>query len=74
MLRYTHQGSAVVDSYRVQQTYWFVHQTLYLQADQETGRIYYWSVRLVRKQIGSGGAEVYVPFSPASEERSFSWK
>jgi hypothetical protein len=74
VVRYTHQGNVVAVPYRVQQTAWFVDRMLYLQADQETDRVYYWSVRLVRRQIASGGTEVFVPFSTSSEERSFFWK
>ena len=74
LLRYTHQGVSVVLPVHVQETFWWVDKALYLQADQETQFVYYWSVRLVRKEVDAEGKETYVPLSPASEERSFYWK
>ena len=74
VLRYTHRGEPVVLPVQVQQAFWFVDEDLYLQADQETEFIYYWSVRLVRKVVDAEGKETYLPLSPASEERSFYWK
>ena len=74
VLRYTHRGAPEALPVRVQGTSWFVDEDLYLQADQETEFIYYWSVRLVRKVVDAEGKETYLPLSPASEERSFYWK
>jgi hypothetical protein len=45
-----------------------------MQADQETDRIYYWRVRLVRKVTDAEGTEDYVPISEDSEEWSFYWR
>jgi hypothetical protein len=73
-VRYVNQGANVVLPVRVQQTYWWVDKALYLQADQETNRAYHWTVRLVRKGTDSEGNEVWLPFSPASEEWSFFWR
>jgi hypothetical protein len=49
-------------------------KALYLQADQETDRVYYWSVQVVRKGIDEDGDESFVPLSMSSEERSFYWR
>lgn len=73
-VRYTNSGSPVVLPVQVQETFWWVDKALYLQADQETERIYRWSVRLVRKVTTDGGEEEYEAISPASEEWSFYWK
>ena len=74
LVRYTHGGAQPVVPVYVQETFWWVDDRLYLQADQETEFIYYWSVRLVRKEVDAGGNETYVPISPPSEEWSFYWK
>jgi hypothetical protein len=73
-LRYTHSGSEVQLPVCVQETYWWVDDALYLQADQETDRVYYWSVRVVRKEIDEERNETYVPLGPPSEELSFYWR
>lgn len=73
-VRYTHNGSEVRLPVCVQQTSWWVDQGLYLEADQETGRVYYWSVAVVRKVIDANGRETFVPLSMPSEERSFYWR
>ncbi len=73
-LRYTHMGAEVRMPLCVQETYWWVDEGLYLQADQETDRVYYWSVRVVRKVVGEDEEETFVPLSPSSEEWSFYWR
>lgn len=73
-IRYTRQGSQVIMPVCVQQTYWWVDEGLYLQADQETDRVYYWTVQIVRKATDEDGNEVYTPLGPASEEWSFYWR
>jgi hypothetical protein len=57
----------------VQQTHWFVDKALHLQADQETGREYSWSVRVVRKVAGVEGSDVLTPLGPSSQEWTFYW-
>jgi RNA polymerase subunit RPABC4/transcription elongation factor Spt4 len=73
-LRYTNSGSEVRLPLCVQETHWWVDKGLYLQADQETGRVYYWSVQLAQKAVEADGTETYLPLGPSSEERSFYWK
>jgi RNA polymerase subunit RPABC4/transcription elongation factor Spt4 len=73
-LRWTERGLPASNPACVQATYWFVDTALYLRADQETGRIYFWNVRVARKTVGSDGSTVYVPLSAASQEWSFYWK
>ena len=73
-IRYTHDGAEVGLPVCVQQTFWWVDDALYLQADQETGRVYYWSVRVVRKETDADGKEAFTPLGPPSEERSFYWR
>lgn len=73
-IRYTHQGSEVRLPVCVQQTHWWVDKALYLQADQETARVYYWSVQVVRKGLDEDGSEIFVPLSVSSAERSFYWR
>jgi hypothetical protein len=51
-----------------------VDDGLYLQADQETGRAYNWSVRVVRKEVDEDGSTSYVPLGPPSEEWTFYWR
>jgi hypothetical protein len=58
----------------VQETVWNVDKLLYLRADQETERKYYWSVRIVRKRTDASGQETFVPLSLPSEERTFYWR
>lgn len=72
-VRYVSAGSRVSVPVYVQRTSWFVSRLLYGEADQETGRQYSWSVRIVRKRIGANGEE-YVAISGWSEERVFYWK
>lgn len=73
-VRYTHQGSMVNLQLCVQQTSWWVDESLYGEADQETSRVYYWSVQVVRKSTNAEGTEIYVPLGPASEEWRFYWR
>jgi hypothetical protein len=58
----------------VQDTFWFVDDSLHLRADQETDRLYRWSVQVVRKGTDSSGDDVFVPLSSSSEEWSFYWE
>jgi len=74
LVRYTHEGAQEVLPVHVQGTFWWVDGSLYLQADQETEFVYYWSVRLVRQEADAEGNETYTPISPPSEEWSFYWK
>lgn len=73
-LRYTHSGAEVVVPTYVQTWQWFVDPALYLQADQETNRAYYWHVRTVLRSTDAAGKTTYIPLSPTSEERVFFWK
>ncbi len=73
-VRYTHEGAEVNLPVCVQETYWWVDKGLYLQADQETDRLYYWSVRIARRGTDDDGDEVFVPLSPPSEEWTFYWR
>jgi hypothetical protein len=73
-LRYTHEGAEARLPVYVQATEWFVDDSLYLEADQETERLYRWTVRIVRQQAGAGSEAEYVPISPVSEERAFYWR
>jgi hypothetical protein len=74
-MRWTEQGAEVLESpVCIQSTSWFVTSLLYLRADLETERAYYWSVRLAREEINAEGSRSFVPLSPASEERFFYWK
>jgi len=73
-LRWTELGAPQSTQVSMQGTSWFVDQSLWLRADQETDRVYYWSVRLARQGTDEGGQEVYAPFSSPSEERSFHWE
>ena len=72
-VRWTENGAAASTQVCMQATSWFVDRLLYLRADQETNRIYYWSVQIVRRG-GQPGSGDYVPLSPASEEHFFYWK
>lgn len=73
-LRWTEGGAPASNEVCVQQTFWYVDELLYLRPDQETDRVYYWSVRLARRETGSDGSTSFVPLSPQSEERLFYWK
>jgi RNA polymerase subunit RPABC4/transcription elongation factor Spt4 len=73
-LRWTEGGAPASDQKHLQQTFWFVDQALFLRADQETDRIYYWSVRVVRKGTDAEGNAAFSPLSPSSEEWSFYWR
>jgi RNA polymerase subunit RPABC4/transcription elongation factor Spt4 len=73
-LRWTEGGAPASNEACVQETHWYVDGLLYLRADQETGRIYYWTVRLARRQTDSEGNTTFVAFSDPSEERTFYWK
>jgi hypothetical protein len=72
-VRYTSGGTEIIQPAHVQETYWYVGSALYLQADQETGRVHYWSVRVVQKETDSEGNDVYEPLGPSSEEWTFYW-
>ncbi len=73
-LRWTERGAPASNLTCVQDKNWFVDDALYLRADQETERVYYWSVRIVRRGTDADGARTYTPVSAASEERFFYWK
>lgn len=73
-LRYTHDGSMVDLRVCVQETFWWVDPALYGEADQETDRVYFWSVQVARKGTDAEGNESYVPLSAASEEWKFYWR
>lgn len=73
-VRYTHQGNTEVTQVCVQEAYWYVDKGLYGKADQETGRAYYWNVRLARKAVDAEGKETFTPFSAPSEEWVFYWQ
>jgi hypothetical protein len=73
-LSWTERGAPANNEACLQQTYWYIDSLLYLRADQETGRIYYWTVRLARGQTSAEGSTTYIPLSPPSEERYFYWK
>jgi hypothetical protein len=72
-VRYTSGGTEIILPKHVQETHWYVDSALYLQADQETDRVHYWSVRIVRKETDSEGNDVIVPLGPSSEEWTFYW-
>jgi hypothetical protein len=74
LIRYTHDGNEITLPVRVQATFWFVDEGLYLQADQETGRAYVWGVRVVRQTKDAEGNDAYLPLSPLSEEWVFYWR
>jgi hypothetical protein len=74
MVRWTEGGSPASSRWYLQQTFWFVDNALYLRADQETDRIYHWSVRVVQQGTDDEGNDVYLPLSPPSEEWSFYWR
>lgn len=73
-VRYLQDGAEVFIPYRVQQTHWWVDKSLYLKADQETGRTYHWSVLLVLRKVAEDGSVTFVPMSPVSDEWSFTWQ
>ena len=73
LVRYMSGGTEVILPKHVQQAHWYVDSGLHLQADQETGREYRWSVRVVRKDSDSDGTDVIVPLGPSSEEWAFYW-
>lgn len=73
-IRYTHLGADETVPVCVQADFWFVDQSIYGRADQETDRLYHWSVQLMRKTTDSSGQESYTPLSPVSEEWSFHWR
>jgi hypothetical protein len=73
-LRYAHEGAEARAPVYVQAPEWFVADSFYLEADQETERLYRWTVRIVRQRAGTGSGAEYEPISPVSEERSFYWQ
>ena len=73
-VRWTERGAQASTQVCIQATFWFVDSSLYLRADQETDRMYSWSVQLAREEPSESGQQAYAPFSPFSEERSFRWR
>jgi hypothetical protein len=73
-MRWTEAGAPASNQTCLQETHWFVDEAFYLRADQETDRVYFWSVRLVRSQTDEEGNDVFVPFSPSSQEWAFYWR
>jgi RNA polymerase subunit RPABC4/transcription elongation factor Spt4 len=73
-VRYVHQGVEVTLPVCVQETFWWVDKALYLQADQETDRVYHWTVQVVQITTDAEGQDVYTPLGPPSEEWSFYWR
>jgi hypothetical protein len=73
-VRWTEDGAQAFTEVPRQSTSWFVDSSLYARADLDAERLYFWSVRLARKETDAEGSETYVPVSPFSEERSFDWK
>lgn len=73
-VRYTHLSQEVKALVYVQTAYWFVDPPMFGLADQLSGRMYQWSVRLVRQTTNSSGNQIYVPTSPSSAEWAFYWK
>ena len=73
-VRWTEQGAMAANEVCVQETLWFMPESLYLRADQETDRVYFWSVEVARRSTDSEGNQRFVPFSQASEEWSFHWR
>lgn len=70
---WTENGAPNFTEVSLQTTSWYVSELLWLRADQETGRAYYWHVYLARKETGDNGQDILVPISPPSKERSFYW-
>jgi hypothetical protein len=73
-VRWTERGAQASTQVCIQATSWFVDSSLYLRADQETDRIYGWSVQVAREETGESGERTYVPFSPSGAARSFYWR
>jgi len=74
MIRYVAGGATVSAPVYVQRPAWFVSKMLHGKADQESERMYTWSVRLVRKRTADDGTDEYTSISGWSEERAFQWK
>lgn len=72
-VRFIQLGEEVLLPVRVQATSWFVDSALLGRADQQTGRAYHWSVRIVLRETGTDGEVTFIPRSPSSEERTFYW-
>lgn len=72
-VRYTQMGAEVRLPVRVQTPSWFVDRSLLGAADQQTGRAYHWSVRIVREVTGADGEVSYLPISLRSVEWTFYW-
>ncbi len=72
-IRYTQMGAEVLLPVRVRTPSWFVDRSLLGAADQQTGRAYHWSVRIVRKVTGADGEVSYLPISLRSVEWTFYW-
>ena len=73
-VRWTEQGAMAANEVCVQDSLWFMPESLYLRADQETDRLYYWSVDLARRTTDANGIQRFQPFSPVSEEWTFHWR
>jgi RNA polymerase subunit RPABC4/transcription elongation factor Spt4 len=73
-VRWTENGAPVSNEVCTQEMVWNVEKWLYLRADQETDRLYYWSVRIVRKGTDASGQVTYIPLTSPSEERAFYWR
>jgi len=74
MIRYVSGGATVSSPVYVQRPSWFVSKLLHGKADQESERLYTWSVRLVRKHTADDGTDEFTSISGWSEERAFHWK
>jgi RNA polymerase subunit RPABC4/transcription elongation factor Spt4 len=73
-VQWTEQGAMAANEVCVQDTLWFMPESLYLRADQETDRLYSWSVEVARRITDVSSNVRFQPFSPSSEERSFHWR
>jgi hypothetical protein len=73
-MRWTEAGAPASNPVCIQETFWFVDDALYLRADQETDRVYFWTVTIVRQGTDDEGMQTYLPLSSSSEEWSFYWK
>jgi len=73
-VRWTERGAQSGTQVCVQATSWFVDGSLHLRADQETDRIYDWSVQVAREESDDGGQVTFTPLSPSGSERSFHWR
>lgn len=72
-LSYLQEGAEVELGLCVREPQLWVRDNLYLQADQETGRAYHWSVAVALEETDGDGNLSYITLGPASEERTFYW-